>query len=363
MIVDVIAGARPNFVKVAAVLKGLTAESISFRLIHTGQHYDYQMSESFFHELGIPEPNVNLSCGSGTHAVQTGAIMVAYEKLLTRDPCDICIVVGDVNSTLACSIVAKKKGAKVAHVEAGIRSGDMTMPEEINRIVTDSICDYFFTTSRSAGRNLIESGVSEDRIYFVGNTMIDTLLQNESKFRAPGFWQELALRRHNYYVLTLHRPSNVDHAIALNKKLLDISVAVGDRRIIFPVHPRVRNSIDTNLEENGFSLVDPLPYLEFCYLVKNSMGVITDSGGVTEECTVFGVPCMTMRNSTERPETIEVGSNVLVGEDPKGLSEYIQQINRGAWKNSSVPELWDGCSGERIAKALRSICGLNLQGA
>jgi len=289
-LLDLIVGARPNS----------RCEPLQFRLVHTGQHYDRNMSGSFFDDLGIPEPDVNLNAGSGTQAEQTSGIMIGYEKLLLQQKPDLCIVVGDVTSTMACAIAAKKLLVKVAHVEGGIRSGDMTMPEEVNRIVTDSITDYFFTTSGTANENLRRCGVTDDRIFFVGNTMIDTLLFARQRFRKPSLWNDLELKDKQYVVLTLHRPNNVDDPANLRRLLDEIINSSSGLPVIFPVHPRTRKIINSFTEplSSTVTMADPLGYLEFNYLVERSLAVITDSGGITEETTVMSVPCMTLRNST-----------------------------------------------------------------
>ena len=302
MLIDIIAGARPNFMKVAPIIRALETRraeggALRYRLVHTGQHYDRSMSGEFFTQLGIPEPNVNLEVGSGTQAEQTAAILTRYERLLLDAPSGCCIVVGDVTSTMACAITAQKLAIPVAHVEGGIRSGDWTMPEEINRMVTDAITNWFFTTSESANENLRRSGVEEDRIFFVGNTMIDTLLANEHRLKEPAFWNKLELQPRKYVVLTLHRPANVDTEHRLTSTLKAIGLGVRGLPVVFPVHPRTAKtlqSLGTPLVNLHF--VEPQPYLEFNYLVRHSMAVITDSGGVTEEATVLGVPCMTLRD-------------------------------------------------------------------
>ena len=315
MNITLIAGARPNFMKIAPIIQAIKKAqvngiNIDYRLVHTGQHYDKAMSQNFFDELNIPRPDVNLGAGSGTQAEQTAAIMVAFEKELMTYTADLVMVVGDVTSTLACSIVAKKLNTKVAHVEAGIRSGDLTMPEEINRMVTDSITDYFFTTSKRAGENLRKNGIGEDRIYFVGNVMIDTLLANRHRFKKPAFWDELELKEKNYIVMTLHRPSNVDEEKNFKSLLEAIIESSRDLPVIFPVHPRTRKIIEKLTQSSNHPItqslypINPLGYLNFNYLVEHSKAVITDSGGITEETTVMGVPCITLRNSTERPETV-----------------------------------------------------------
>jgi len=293
MIVAIIAGARPNFMKVAPIIKAINASKedghdIDFRLIHTGQHYDKKMSGDFFEQLGIPEPHVNLEAGGGSQAEQTAAIMVRFEKDMEVNRPDVVLVVGDVTSTMACTIVAKKLNIPVVHVEAGIRSGDMSMPEEVNRIVTDSICDHFFTTSEVANNHLRQAGVSDDRIHFVGNTMIDTLYHNLDRLKKPGIWDEFKLKAGNYFLVTLHRPANVDDPANLKTMLDAILDGTGDLPAIFPVHPRTRQKLELiNYSHPRLLQVEPMGYLEFIYMVKNAKGVITDSGGITEETTVL----------------------------------------------------------------------------
>jgi len=361
---DLIVGARPNFMKIAPIIREIErraskGNAIRYRLVHTGQHYDRNMSGSFFEELGIPEPNVNLNVGSGSQAEQTAGIMVGYEKLLMDSKSDLCVVVGDVTSTMACAIAAKKLFVPVAHIEGGIRSGDMTMPEEINRIVTDSITDYFFTTSETANSNLSRSGVSGERIFFVGNTMIDTLIYSRTRFRKPELWDKLNLKEKRYIVLTLHRPNNVDDPTNLRQLLDEIINSSNGLPIIFPVHPRTRKIINSFTEplSSTVTLADPLGYLEFNYLVERSLAVITDSGGITEETTVMGVPCMTLRNSTERPETVTLGTNELLGTNPDAIAPAMQKLLSGQWKKGSIPPLWDGHTAERI---IDIICSLKL---
>jgi UDP-N-acetylglucosamine 2-epimerase (non-hydrolysing) len=358
MLIDLIVGARPNFMKIApivhAIEKAVNAGSdIQFRLVHTGQHYDRNMSDSFFEQLDIPLPNVNLGSGGGTQAEQTASIMVGYEKLLLDKKPKLCLVVGDVTSTMACAITAKKLHVKVAHVEAGIRSGDWTMPEEINRLVTDSITDYFFTTSSSANENLIKSGVSAQRIFFVGNTMIDTLMKNMQKLTKPSLWYELSLENSNYIVMTLHRPANVDGETKLKKLLSEIVKHSRGLPLIFPVHPRTAKMLQgLGIDYSNLYFSEPMGYLEFNYLVKNAKVVITDSGGITEETTVMGVPCITLRDNTERPETVSVGTNELIGTDPKAIEPILSRLFSGDWKRGGIPEFWDGQSAERIVEVL-----------
>jgi UDP-N-acetylglucosamine 2-epimerase (non-hydrolysing) len=361
--IDLIAGARPNFMKIAPIIDALKAAEAQggaprYRLIHTGQHYDKAMSGSFFEQLGIPEPDINLEVGSGTQAEQAAAIMVRYEKVLLEQHSDLCLVVGDVTSTMACSIAARKCGVPVAHVEGGIRSGDWTMPEEINRVVTDSISNWFFTTSEVANGNLRRAGVSDERIFFVGNTMIDTLLKQMPRLRAPEFWGGLRLEPGQYFVVTLHRPANVDGEQQLLSLLRAIADGSGGLPVVFPVHPRTaKNLRDLEGQIPGMHYVDPQPYLEFNYLVKHAKGVITDSGGITEETTVMGVPCLTLRDSTERPETVTVGTNELIGTDPAKLGPALARLMAGKWKKGGIPEKWDGRAAERIVAELERLLG------
>jgi len=356
--IDIIAGARPNFMKIAPIIDALKAAKkrggpLCYRLIHTGQHYDRAMSGSFFEELGIPDPDINLEVGSGTQAEQTAGIMVAYEKVLLKDKSDFCLVVGDVTSTMACSIAARKLGVPVAHVEGGIRSGDWTMPEEINRVVTDSITNWFFTTSDTANENLRRAGITDDRIFFVGNTMIDTLLKQMPRLRPPACWDSLKLEPGKYFVITLHRPANVDGEQQLLRLLHAIAEGTRGLPVIFPVHPRTaKNLRDAGKTIPSIHYVDPLGYLEFNYLVKHSKGVITDSGGITEETTVLGVPCLTLRDNTERPETITIGTNELIGTDPSKLPPALARLMAGQWKKGAIPPKWDGKAAERIVAQL-----------
>jgi UDP-N-acetylglucosamine 2-epimerase (non-hydrolysing) len=357
-VIDIIAGARPNFMKIAPIIAALDRDArdqLEYRLIHTGQHYDARMSGDFFVQLGIPEPHVNLEVGSGTAAEQTGAIMVRYERVLRERAADLCLVVGDVTSTMACAITAQKMGVRVAHVEAGIRSGDWSMPEEINRMVTDAITNFFFTTSEVANANLRRAGVGDDRIHFVGNTMIDTLVANERRLEPPDFWEPLGLREGEFFVATLHRPANVDDPARLQAMVEAISVGCRDLPVVMSVHPRTAKTLGRMRVPDNIKLVEPQPYLAFVFLMKHAKAVITDSGGVTEETTVMGVPCLTLRDTTERPETVSTGTNVLVGTDPARLRPVLDQLFDGTWKSGAIPEKWDGKSGERIVAVLRQL--------
>lgn len=359
MLIDLIAGARPNFMKIAPIIRAIHNDSeglISYRLIHTGQHYDRNMSDRFFEQLGIPDPDFNLGAGGGTQAEQTAAIMTGYEKVLMEAPSDLCLVVGDVTSTMACAITAQKMKIKVAHVEAGIRSGDWSMPEEINRMATDAVTNYFFTTSEVANDNLRRSGIGEERIFFVGNTMIDTLLHHRPQFNQPPVWNELGLQNGQYFVITLHRPANVDEESHLKTLVDEIVLHSGIMPLIFPVHPRTARILQNlNISHPRLHYIEPQGYLEFNYLVERSFAVITDSGGITEETTVMGIPCMTLRDNTERPETITIGTNELIGTDPKAIKPAMEQLFSGNWKKGGIPPLWDGQTSTRIVNHLKAL--------
>ncbi len=361
MKLTLIVGARPNFIKVAPVIRAINkfntnGNQIDYRLVHTGQHYDKTMSETFFNELNIPEPDINLGCGGGTQAEQAASIMVAFEKELMANPSDLVIVVGDVTSTMACSIVAKKLNTRVAHIEAGIRSYDLTMPEEINRMVTDCLADYFFTTTRWAGENLRKSGIPEERIFFVGNVMIDSLLQNRYRFRKPEIWEKYGLKENSFVLITLHRPANVDKGDKLKRYIEEITSNVHSMPVIFPIHPRTEKIFnELGIQAHNLIITSPMSYLEFNYLVEKAKAVITDSGGITEETTVMGIPCFTLRDNTERPETIEVGTNELIGTDPSAIKPALEKLFSGRWKRGEIPEFWDGRTSERIIEYLVSI--------
>lgn len=364
MLIDLIAGARPNFMKIAPIIDAIKlfqnrGYKIVYRLIHTGQHFDKNMSDTFFKQLGIPEPDVRLGATGSTPAEQTASIMIAYEKLLFEQKSDLCLVVGDVTSTMACAIVAQKLFIKVAHVEAGIRSGDWTMPEEINRLVTDSISNYFFTTTDFASKALLTTGIDSNRIFFVGNTMIDTLLKNRNKFQKPFFWEKHDLSNNQYLVLTLHRPSNVDDEINLRKLIQEVISSSDNSFIIFPVHPRTLKVLKKlDISNPKLIITEPLGYLEFNFLVERAKCVITDSGGITEETTVMGIPCLTLRDTTERPETVELGTNELLGTNPDAIKPALVKVFNGNWKKGQIPSLWDGKAAERIIQNIVDIFAL-----
>jgi len=361
MKITIVAGARPNFMKISPIIKAIEKlqtekNTITYRLIHTGQHYNANLSDTFFEELQIPHPNDNLNIKSGTQAEQTAGIMISFERELIENKPDFVLVVGDVTSTMACSIVTKKANISLIHVEAGIRSGDKKMPEEINRMVTDSITDYFFTTSEKASENLLKSGHSKENIFFVGNVMIDTLLQNLALVKKPIFWDDLNLTLKNYYLLTLHRPSNVDDGSSFIKLLKQIIEQAGDVPVIFPVHPRTQQILaETQNEFKNLHFVEPQGYLNFIYLLKNAKAVLTDSGGITEEASILNIPCITFRDSTERPETCEFGTNILVGNDKIKIIKAFQKLKASNWKQAQKIPLWDGKASERIIERLMKI--------
>lgn len=362
MKITLVAGARPNFMKIAPIIHAMRAKrasgsNLEYRLVHTGQHYDKTLSETFFSELGIPPPDANLQVGSGSQATQTANIMVRFEEDILNNPADVVLVVGDINSTMACSIVAKKLNTQLVHVEAGIRSFDLSMPEEINRMITDSITDHFFTTSQYANVNLQKSGIDKARIHFVGNTMIDTLCANLQNFRKPEIWNTCNLTSRHYFVLTLHRPSNVDNLTTLQFILSQIGSVSRNLPIIFPAHPRTLNNLKKfDWCPDNIHTTDPMGYLEFMYLIKNAKAVITDSGGIQEETTVLGIPCMTLRKNSERPETIAAGTNELVS-DMDQFGTLMNKLFDNQWKNGRIPQLWDGKTSERIVKILLEIYG------
>lgn len=363
-----VVGARPNFMKMAPIIEAMNRRPERFRhlLVHTGQHYDERMSQSFFSDLGMPKPDLNLEVGSGSHAEQTARIMMEFEKVCLNHAPDLVIVVGDVNSTMACAITAKKLGIKVAHVEAGLRSRDMSMPEEINRLCTDVLCDYLFTTDHFADENLVAEGVSTEKIFFVGNVMIDTLLKHRELARGLGLIERWGLKPRRFATLTLHRPSNVDDPVIF-RGILDALSEIGKEiPIIFPIHPRTRKMVkqfgfDGYLSgtemPRGLWVTDPLGYLEFLHLNMNAVMVITDSGGLQEETTVLEVPCITLRHNTERPITCEVGTNFVVGNSRDDILNRAFRVLKGDAPRGKVPEKWDGRAAERIVGILATLGG------
>jgi len=361
-----VVGARPNFMKIAPIMRvfNMAGSGINARLLHTGQHYDAEMKSAFFDQLGIPEPDIDLGVGSGTHTQQTAEIMKLFEPELDAWMPDAILVVGDVNSTIACALVAAKKGIPVIHVEAGLRSYDREMPEEINRVLTDQISNLLFTTERDAESNLAREGISSERVFFVGNVMIDTLMMNREKAVAAertiakiadaGLLDE---SESGYALVTMHRPSNVDAPEVL-ERLLRVLVDVSKHiPVIFPVHPRTRGQIERNgldglLKQGRIAILPPLGYHELLGLMESAKVVLTDSGGIQEETTALGVPCITMRENTERPITITQGTNTIVGSDPEKIMAAFNEVMETGGKAGRVPELWDGKAAERIARQI-----------
>lgn len=350
-----VVGARPNFMKVAPVHAALAGRGVDQTIVHTGQHYDATMSHVFFKELGIPEPDVNLSVGSGTHSVQTSEIMIRFEPVVVERSPSWVLVYGDVNSTVAAALVCAKLGIPIAHVEAGLRSFDRTMPEEINRLVTDQLADLLFTPSEDGDENLLREGIPPARIRRVGNVMIDTLVRllPLAEQRWTGLRSGLGLTG-PFALLTLHRPSNVDDFAKLDRILETLSALSRELPIVFPIHPRTRDALrgrDIVLADT-IKLTEPLGYSDFLALQRHATVVITDSGGIQEETTYLGVPCLTLRSNTERPITVSAGTNVLVGDDLHLLRTHVEAILCGSAKKGAIPPLWDGCASERIACAL-----------
>lgn len=379
-----VVGARPNFMKMAPLLEEMTRHlEIEPLLVHTGQHYDNAMSQQFFDELGMPKPAVDLGVGSGSHAAQTAAVMLRLEPVLVREKPDLVLVVGDVNSTMAAAVTAAKLGIPVAHVEAGLRSFDRTMPEEINRVVTDALSDYLFTTERSADVNLLREGIPPEKIHFVGNVMIDTLLKLKRRADAAACLARLGLRNgagtpaRQYAVLTLHRSSNVDDPAVLCGLLAVLAEVAEERPIVFPCHPRTRKEIAGRgfggafelssgvVGERGLYLLEPLGYLDFIQLMSHAAFVLTDSGGIQEETTVLGVPCLTLRHSTERPVTVEEGTNTIVGTSSERIRRAVAEVSRNGVERRRAPELWDGLASRRIVDTLvrHASTGLGRRGA
>ena len=353
-----VAGARPNFMKVAPLLTAARDSSLSCRLVHTGQHYDEQMSARFFDELELPHPDAHLGVGSGTHAVQTARVMAGFDDELERHPADAVVVVGDVNSTLACALVAAKRDVPVAHVEAGLRSGDRRMPEEINRVLTDHLADWLFTTERAAADNLLAEGISGARIHFVGNVMIDSLLHHRPRALDRPVLDELGLAPGRYALCTLHRPSNVDTPSAADNTVRALREVAARLTTVVPMHPRTR----ARLHEFGLFaalerdervvITEPKGYLDFLALMSQARLVFTDSGGIQEETTALGIPCLTFRENTERPITVTHGTNQLLGVDPARTATAVEQVLAGNGRDGRVPELWDGRAAGRILEIL-----------
>jgi len=357
-----VVGARPNFMKVAPLhrafntLSQSSKQPILHQICHTGQHYDEKMSKVFFQDLELPEPDFYLGIGSGSHAEQTARVMIEFEKILLKEKPDLVIVVGDVNSTIACSLTASKLHIKVAHVEAGLRSNDRLMPEEINRVLTDSISDFLFVTEKSGIENLKKEGVDDSKIFFVGNVMIDSIVHYQSKVDRSTILQDFQLSPFNYVLITLHRPSNVDTQEQLTELFSSINKIAEKRKAIFPIHPRTRNNLAKyglmDIIHPNIILTEPIGYIEFIALIKNAELIITDSGGIQEESTFLGVQCITLRTSTERPITCEIGTNQLLGTDLHKAVEASVEVLNGKIKKGSIPELWDGYTAERIVKIL-----------
>src|SRR5262245_38583643 len=347
-----VVGARPNFMRIAPIVEEMKkTPELNGILVHTGQHYDEGMSYVFFRDLGIPVPDVHLGVGSGSHAEQTARIMVEFEKVCLQEKPDLVLVVGDVNSTMACSIVAAKLHVPVAHVEAGLRSFDRKMPEEINRLVTDALASILFTTSRDADENLKHEGVDASKVFFVGHVMIDTLLKHRQKAAA------LQMDKPKQYALvTLHRPSNVDDPSVLGPILEALNEISKSISVLFPIHPRTAKNIQSfGFSMNGIRTMDPLGYLEFLNLESTATVVLTDSGGLQEDTNILRVPCLTLRHNTERPVTITHGTNIMVGPDKTRILDAFRRIMSGDWKPSGPPELWDGNAAERIVRIIRDI--------
>ncbi|HUJ25117.1 MAG TPA: UDP-N-acetylglucosamine 2-epimerase (non-hydrolyzing) [Myxococcales bacterium] len=348
-----VVGARPNFMKIAPIIAALREHAgVRQILVHTGQHYDAKMSDIFFRDLGMPDPDVHLGVGSGTHAQQTAKVMVEIEPVLTRERPDMTVVAGDVNSTVAVALVAAKLGLKIAHVEAGLRSNDWTMPEEINRVVTDRLSDLLFTPSRDGDENLKREGIPAERIRFVGNVMIDSLQTALPRARESDIHQRLEVEKRGYALATLHRPSNVDEPAALQRLLSALGDIGAQLPVVFPIHPRTRARLPAGYEGRGLKPIEPLGYLDFLALIADARLVMTDSGGIQEETTALGVPCLTLRENTERPVTITDGTNQLVGTDPARVVPAAREILAGRGKAGRIPELWDGRAAERVAEEL-----------
>ena len=368
MKVITVAGARPNFVKIAPLLHAYQSRNsewdragsnkrIESVLVHSGQHYDSSMSEVFFRDLNIPPPDINLGIGSGSHAQQTGKAMIAFESVFETQKPDVIVVVGDVNTTLAAALVAAKLRIPLAHVEAGLRSFDRSMPEEINRVLTDALADFLFITEKDAEDHLRNEGIAPDKIFFTGNVMIDSLMDLAKRTDENQAPEQLGLQRQNYALITLHRPETVDQPASLANVLKILSALQTRIPVVFPVHPRTRARLDGSPAEikvglKSVRLLDPMGYIDFIALMKSARFVITDSGGIQEETTALGIPCITVRKTTERPITVTDGTNVVAGSDPAIVLQYCEKAIRGEWKSGRMPPLWDGKAGERIVRIL-----------
>jgi len=356
-------GTRPNFIKIAPLCREFDKykDKILHLLCHTGQHFDEKMSKVFFEDLGMPDPDFHLGIKGGTHAEQTARIMIAFEEVLSHEKPDMIIVVGDVNSTMACTLAAVKLHIPVAHVESGLRSGDRKMPEEINRIVTDAIADILFVTEKSGLENLKREGIPDQKVFFAGNIMIDSLVYFESKIKQRDPLQSLGLKQGDYFLVTFHRPSNVDHKQPLADLIGLLNEISFFKKVVFPIHPRTRRNIiefglSYMVSKNVF-LADPFGYIEFQALIRDSFMIITDSGGIQEETTFLGVPCVTLRDNTERPVTVETGTNYLCGSNLHAVKELVLKIQDGQMKKGKIPELWDGHTAERIVQSILIFLG------
>lgn len=348
-----VVGARPNFIKIAPIHKAFQRyPSIKHLICHTGQHFDEKMSKVFFDELEMPKPDFYLGISGGSHAVQVAQIMMEFEKIVLQEKPDLVIVPGDVNSTMACALVTSKLGIKIAHVESGLRSFDREMPEEINRIVTDVLADYLFVNEQSGLDHLKHEGIAKEKVFFTGNVMIDSLVHYLPKIDASSILNELGIEKQKFVLMTFHRPSNVDNEEKLKEIISFISKIAKERKVVFPVHPRTKNNIAkfnlSVLSDKNIILTEPIGYIDFLCLTKNAELIITDSGGIQEESTFLGVQCITVRDNTERPVTVTVGTNQLIGTDLQKVSCAALEVLSGKKKNGSIPELWDGHAAERI---------------
>lgn len=358
MKIILVVGARPNFMKMAPILYEIKKypDRIHPLLVHTGQHYDKNMSDLFFDDLGLPKPDIFLGVGSGSHAQQTAKIMEKFEAVLLENKPDLVLVVGDVNSTLACALTAAKLHIKVAHVEAGLRSFDRRMPEEINRLLTDAISDYLFLTEASAVKNLEKEGVSQDKMFFVGNVMIDSLLQNLDKAKQSTILSQLQLEKQSYALLTLHRAENVDNRSAM-QEILDALMEISKKiQLVFPIHPRTKNKLEEfGLLPKNFKITDPLGYWDFLHLMSQAKFVLTDSGGIQEETTILQIPCLTLRENTERPVTAEKGTNTIVGTNKEKILSHALEVLERKKSQTQIPDLWDGHAARRIVEILLNL--------